>query len=85
LQNLIFGTHSREILLLTNVKREHARPIRSETRATLVASIARGRRWLDELMADATATADSIAKREQCSIRKVRQRACAGLAYPLKL
>ncbi|MGO9949041.1 MAG: hypothetical protein ACLPWG_19610 [Steroidobacteraceae bacterium] len=38
------------------------RRIRSETRATLVASIARGRRWLDELVADATASAKSIAK-----------------------
>src|SRR6266446_1377213 len=27
------------------------RPIRAETRATLVASIARGRRWLDEIVA----------------------------------
>ncbi len=50
---------------------ENARPIRSETRATLVASIARGRRWLDELTTDATATAESIAKREGCSPRKV--------------
>src|SRR5256884_9623385 len=45
--------------------------IRSETRALLVASIARGRRWLDELLADANANAESIAKRERCSIRKV--------------
>ena len=48
-----------------------ARPIRSETRATLVASIARGRSWLDELMSNATATTQAIAKREGCSIRKV--------------
>jgi site-specific DNA recombinase len=45
--------------------------MRSETRATLVAAIARGRRWLDELIADATATADRIALRENCSARKV--------------
>ena len=50
---------------------QHARPIRSENRATLVASIARGRRWLDELIADPTATTESIAKRERCSVRKV--------------
>ena len=31
---------------------QHARPIRSETRATLVASIAPGRRWLDELITE---------------------------------
>jgi site-specific DNA recombinase len=39
--------------------------------ATLVASIARGRRWLEELMADASATPGNIAKREKCSARKV--------------
>ena len=48
-----------------------ARPIRSETRATLVASIARGRRWLNELMANAKANVESIAKRERCSVRQV--------------
>jgi site-specific DNA recombinase len=53
------------------IQPQHARPIRSENRATLVASIARGRRWLDELTTDATATADSLAKREGCSARKV--------------
>ena len=45
--------------------RNDARPIRSETRATLVASIARGRRWLNELIADPNANAESIAKRER--------------------
>ena len=47
------------------------RPIRSENRAILVASIARGRRWLDELIADPTANTESIAGREGCSARKV--------------
>jgi hypothetical protein len=37
----------------------------------LVAAIARGSRWLEELIVDATATADSIAQRENCSVRKV--------------
>ena len=41
------------------------------SRATLVASIARRRRWLEELIANATATPASIAKREKCSVRKV--------------
>jgi site-specific DNA recombinase len=61
----------REVLLSSNTPPEYARPIRSETRATLVASIARGRRWLKELIDDTTATADSIARRERCSVRKV--------------
>jgi len=65
------STRRREILLPAGIPPQHARPIRSESRALLVASIARGRRWLDELLADANANAESIAKREQCSIRKV--------------
>ena len=61
----------RAILVPDGMSPQHARPIRSENRATLVASIARGRRWLDELIAEETATTDSIAKRERCSVRKV--------------
>jgi site-specific DNA recombinase len=61
----------REILLPEGMQPQHARPIRSETRATLVAAIARGRRWLDELAMDASITTDSIASREGCSARKV--------------
>jgi hypothetical protein len=61
----------RELLVPEGVQPQHVRPIRSENRATLVASIARGRRWLDELTSDATASTESIAKRENCSVRKV--------------
>jgi DNA invertase Pin-like site-specific DNA recombinase len=61
----------REILLPAGIRPEHARPMRAETRARLVASIARGRRWLDELIADPTASADSIATRENFSARKI--------------
>src|ERR1700747_1256343 len=46
----------RAILVPDGMSPQHARPIRSENRATLVASIARGRRWLDELIAAETAT-----------------------------
>ena len=60
-----------EILVPEGTPPQQARPIRSENRATLVASIARGRRWLNELIARATASTESIAKREGCSIRKV--------------
>ena len=61
----------REILLPSDSSARSARPIRSETRATLVTSIARGRLWLDELMSDPMATTQAIATREGCSIRKV--------------
>jgi hypothetical protein len=52
------------------VSSEDRRPIRAETRATLVASIARGRRWLDEIVAGAI-DVEQIAAREQCSNRHV--------------
>ena len=64
-------TRRREILLPVSVPSQHARPIRSETRAALVASIARGRAWLDELLVDANSSAESIANRERCSVRQV--------------
>ncbi|MDT3683451.1 MAG: recombinase family protein [Pseudorhodoplanes sp.] len=64
-------TRRREILLPAGIARQHARPIRSESRALLVASIARGRRWLAELLADANASTESIARRERCSVRKI--------------
>jgi site-specific DNA recombinase len=61
----------REILLPESASGQDARPIRSERRATLIASIARGRRWLDELINNPAANAESISKREGCSVRKV--------------
>jgi site-specific DNA recombinase len=61
----------REILVPEGSSPDLTRPIRSENRATLVASIARGRRWLQELIADPLATLESIAERESCSVRKV--------------
>ena len=65
------STRHREILVPESQQRQDSRPIRAENRATLVASIARGRRWLDELMADLGADAESIAEREGCTVRQV--------------
>jgi site-specific DNA recombinase len=61
----------REILLPDRAESQHVRPIRAETRATLVAAIARGRRWLKELVEDPAITVESIAKQERCSMRQV--------------
>ena len=60
----------REIIVPKSASRQDARPIRAETRAKLVASIAHGRRWLDEIVAG-TVSVDQIAAREKCSIRQV--------------
>ena len=61
----------REILVPASVPPQDVRAIRSENRALLVSSIARGRRWLNELITDPTANAKSIATRDGCSVRKV--------------
>jgi hypothetical protein len=61
----------REILIPQSQNSENIRPIRSENRATLVTAIARGRRWLDELIANPTMNPDSIAKREGCTARQI--------------
>ena len=65
------STRRREILLPETPSSYPMRPIRSENRALLVASIAKGRRWLNELTTESTITVKSIARRESCSVRKV--------------
>ena len=65
------STRRRELLPTAEAFAKQNRPIRSETRATLVASIARGRRYLDELLSESVATAETIARREGVSVRKV--------------
>jgi DNA invertase Pin-like site-specific DNA recombinase len=65
------ATRRREIIVPEGTPPQHARRIRSENRAILVASIARGRRWLNELIADATTKTEGIAQRQGCSVRKV--------------
>ncbi|EAQ33456.1 resolvase [Nitrobacter sp. Nb-311A] len=61
---------ARSILRPTSAK-VPLRPIKLERRATLVAAIARGRRWLDELITDSATNARAIATRERCSLRHV--------------
>jgi site-specific DNA recombinase len=61
----------REIILPKSAGPQDARPIRAETRAKLVASIARGRRWLDEIAVGTVLNVEQIAAREKCSVRQV--------------
>ena len=48
-----------------------SRPIRSETRVRLVTAIAKGRRWLDELMTGTVTNVEQIAATENCTARQV--------------
>jgi hypothetical protein len=73
----------RELLLRENAELQQARPIRSETRTTLIATIARGRRWLNELVDDARATVENIAEREHCTARHVNMTISLAFLSPV--
>jgi hypothetical protein len=62
---------SRQILLPHGASRAAVRPERAERRARLVAVIARGRRWLDEIVSGLVTDVEEIASRENCSSRQV--------------
>ena len=62
----------REIILPTPTScHSDPRPIRAETRAKLVTAIAKGRHWLDELIAGTVTNVEQIASAENCTVRQV--------------
>jgi site-specific DNA recombinase len=61
----------REIILPSSVSRDDIKPIRAEDRMKILAGIAKGKRWLDEIISGQVKDIDEIAKRERCSVRKV--------------
>jgi DNA invertase Pin-like site-specific DNA recombinase len=62
----------REIILPTPTSsHSDPRPIRAETRAKLVTAIAKGRHWLDELIAGTATNVEQIASAENCTVRQV--------------
>jgi hypothetical protein len=62
---------SRQILLPHGIPKSKVRPTRIERRARLVSAIARGRRWLDEIVSASVADVRQIAARQKCSVRQV--------------
>jgi DNA invertase Pin-like site-specific DNA recombinase len=62
---------SRQILLPHGIPRNDVRPTRIERRARLVSAIARGRRWLDEIVSGSVTDVQQIATRQKCSTRQV--------------
>jgi site-specific DNA recombinase len=61
----------REIIPPASGNGKDLRPIRIETRTTLITAIAQGRIWLNELVTGTISDVDAIAARERCSVRKV--------------
>ena len=56
---------------LKSITKPGLRPIRAETRARLVTAIAKGRRWLDALMAETATNVEQIAGSENCTVRQI--------------
>jgi site-specific DNA recombinase len=62
----------RELIPPTSVSsRSDLRPIRAETRTKLIAAIAKGRQWLNELVTGTVTSAEEIATIETCTVRQV--------------
>src|SRR6476619_5556975 len=61
----------RQILIPHGVAPNEVRPTRIERRARLVNAIARGRRWLDEIVSGSVTDVQRIAARQKCSARQV--------------
>ena len=62
---------SRHILLPHNKSRSDTRPEQFERRARLVSAIARGRRWLDDVVSGRVTNVSELCAREKCSVRQV--------------
>jgi site-specific DNA recombinase len=62
---------SRQILLPHNASRSDVRPEQFQRRARLVSAIARGRRWLDDVVSGRVTTVAELCARERCSVRHV--------------
>jgi site-specific DNA recombinase len=62
---------SRQILLPHNASRSDVRPEQFERRARLVSAIARGRRWLDDVVSGRVTTVAQLCALEKCSARQV--------------
>jgi len=60
---------SRQILIPHGVPKDEVRSTKIERRARVVSAIARGRRWLDEIMSGSDV--QQIAARQKCSVRQV--------------
>jgi hypothetical protein len=61
----------RKILMPHGALREDIRPDRAERRLRLISAIARGRRWLDEIIPGSITDAGQLAKRERCTVRQI--------------
>ena len=64
------SAQTRQILLPHNASRSDVRPEQFERRARLIGAIARGRRWLDDVVSGRVTTVAELCAREKCSVRQ---------------
>jgi site-specific DNA recombinase len=62
---------ARRILLPHDASRSDVRPEQFERRARLVSAIAKGRRWLDDVISGRVTNVTELCKLEKCSVRQV--------------
>jgi DNA invertase Pin-like site-specific DNA recombinase len=65
------STRLRRLLVPHGTPCANVRPERADRRARLVCAIARGRRWLDDIIAGSVSHPQQLAQREQCTVRQV--------------
>src|SRR6202049_4826803 len=73
---------SRQILLPHNAPRRDVRPEQFERRVRLVSAIARGRRWLDDVVSGRVTTVAELCTREKRSIRQANMTISLGFLAP---
>ena len=73
---------SRQILLPHNASRSDVRPEQFERRARLVSAIARGRRWLDDVVSGRVTTVAELCACEKCSVRQVNMTVSLAFLAP---
>jgi len=74
---------SRQILIPHDIPKSEVRPTRIERRARLVNAIARGRRWLDEIVSGSVTDVQQIAARQKCSVRHVNMTISLAFLAPV--
>ena len=62
---------ARRIVLPHNASRREVQPEQFERRARLVSAIAKGRRWLDDVVSGRVSSIIELCTREKCSVRQV--------------
>jgi DNA invertase Pin-like site-specific DNA recombinase len=62
---------ARQILVPHGIPKNEVRSTKIERRARVVSAIARGRRWLDEIVSGSVTDVQQIAARQKCGVRQV--------------